>query len=561
VADVEHLLTEAEANASLGQLPQAEVFCREALAKDPGNTRALRLGGWLAAARGNHDAAVEALEKARAAEPEDPQVSALLARSLSALYRYEEAAQLLQDACARTPGRADLHRALGVAYWSLWNYAGAREQFRAASAAEPGDRRHIQNLLFSACYDPDLTPDEVADLHRQWGPRFLAGVRDPGGGSHANPPDPDRPLRVGYLSPDFRKHPVSVFLASLVAYHHPASVVTHCYASVAKPDSVTQALSRVCPNWLDVKGMDDATLARRIRADGIDILVDLAGYTGGSRVSVLGHRPAPIQASYLGYPATTGLPVMDWRLTDGVANPPGTERFYTERLARIEGGLCCYMSPPGAPDPNALPGLNRGRLTFGSLVNLRKVNRKSIALWARVLQAVPDSRLLLFRHSLQAPSQRERYLAEFERNGVDRTRVDIGWELPPPQEGSHFAVYHRVDAVLDTVPFSGHTSTCAALWMGVPVLTLAGDDCAGRLSATVLNMAGLDDFVTETPDAFVDAARRLAADLPALAHLRQTLRGRLSRSRLLNADAFTRSMEAAYRVMWRDWCAKPGAGR
>jgi protein O-GlcNAc transferase len=507
--------------------------------------------------------------RAREARPDDPAVARELARALAARHRHPEAAEVLEEALKHTPEhapehasvRAGLLRALGHARWFLWDYAGARDAFAAAHRADPGGGSDIENLLFAGCYDPDLAPDALAALHREWAPRLLAGVPAPDA-PRPDAPDPDRPLKVGYLSPDFRKHPVSVFLGSVVAFHHPEAVVTHCYSAVAEPDGVTQAFARICPNWHDVTGMDDAALARRVRADGIDILVDLAGFTGGSRVRVLGRRPAPVQVSYLGYPATTGLPVVDWRLTDAVANPEGTDAFYTERLARVAGGLCCYLPPPDAPDPGPPPALKEGRITFGSLVNLKKVNRPTIALWSRVLQAVPGARLLLFRHTFEAPSMRERYLAEFARHGIDPERVEIGWQMPPVEEGHYFAVYRRVDAVLDTLPFNGHTSTCEALWMGVPVLTLAGADFAGRLSASMLRMAGLGGLVTDTPDAFVAAAGRLASDVQALARLRRTLRGHLSRTRLLDAEGCTRAVEAAYRAMWRDWCAgRGGPGR
>jgi protein O-GlcNAc transferase len=554
---VERWYREAADRFRRGDAGGAERLCHQVLAKEPRHAGALVMAGWLAAGSERHEAAVLHLALARELVPDDAYTAFLLGRSLYLVHRFDAATEHLNASLRLNPSNAEAHRALGMTAWEMWDYAGARDRFEAAHRLEPHHRDDVQNLLFAACYDPDLSPAQVRALHDLWGPRYLAGPPAGPVPPHANRPDPDRPLRVGYLSPDFWRTPVSVFLSSIVAYHHPAAVATYCYADVAWPDAVTGAFRQVCPNWRDVHGVDDAGVADRIRADGIDILVEMAGYTGASRLSVVAYRPAPLQVSYLGYPATTGLPMVDWRLTDVVANPPGTDRYYTERLARVEGGFCCYLPPPDAPDPGPPPAARNGYVTFGSFVNTKKVNRHVIALWARVLAALPGSRLFLFRHTLSAPPTRERFLAEFERHGIARDRVRIGWERPPG-DPNYLGLYREVDAVLDTLPFNGHTSTCEALWMGVPVVTRAGADFAGRLSASVLAMAGLAALVADTDDAFVATAARAASDVPGLARLRQGLRDHLRRTRLLDAEACTRALEAAYRGMWRDWCARRG---
>jgi len=559
VADAD-LLARAEDLLRRGEAAAAERLCRKALARAPRDAGALTLSGRAAAARGDRDEAVRRLAEARALAPGDAEPAYRLGHVLWDLFRYDDAAEALGAAARLAPARADAQRSLGHVLWNLWDYAGARERFALAQRLDPDDRTNVHNLLFCACFDPAVGPDALKALHAEWGPRYLARFGPPATAPHDNDPDPGRVLKVGYLSPDFRTHAVASFLGSIVAFHHPESVAAYCYASVARPDAVTAAFRKISPHWRDVHGLDDAAVAERIRADGIDVLVELAGYTKGNRLAVLAHRPAPVQVAYLGYPATTGLAPVDWRLSDAVANPPGTERFYTERLARVEGGFCCYLPRPDLPDPGPLPAGAAGHVTFGSFVNTTKVNPPTIALWARVLQAVPTARLLLFRHTLSAPASRERYLAEFERHGIGPGRVTIGWEVPSPAEGGTFGLYRRVDAVLDTLPFNGHTSTCEALWMGVPVLTLAGADFAGRLSAAVLRMAGLGGLAAATPDEFVALAAGLAADTERLANLRRALRSHMDRSRLADAAACTRSMEAAYRAMWRDWCARRGGG-
>jgi len=295
-----------------------------------------------------------------------------------------------------------------------------------------------------------------------------------------------------------------------------------------------------------------------VRADGIDILVDLAGHTGGSRLAVLALRPAPLQAMYLGYPATTGLSAVDFRLTDAWADPEGSEAHGVEWPLRIEGGFCCYRPPDAAPEVAPLPALATGHVTFGSLTNTIKVNDRVVALWAEVLGAVPNSRLLLRRAAFESAAVRERITNAFAAAGVAPERVDCLTGADTDQAG-YLATYHRIDLGLDTFPYAGHTTTCESLWMGVPVVTLAGGTFVSRVGVSVLSMAGLDDLIAPDAAAFVAIARRLATDLDALAALRANLRERLRGSPLLDAPGFTGRLEAAYRAVWREWCAKrPG---
>jgi len=554
-AEVAGWYREAEARFRRGDRAGAAALCDRVLARAPRHLGALGLGALIRGAGGDLGAAADLLARAREVDPNRPEIAHQLGLAQFELHRYEEAGASFAAALALVPGRADAHRALGHVEWNLGRYGEARDHFARALEAEPADLSNIHNLLYSACYDPDLTGPALADLHREWGRRYLEGLPDPREIRHANPPDPDRALKVGYLSPDFRRHPVTVFLRPVLARHDPAQVETYAYSNVARPDDATAGMRAACAHWRDVTRLDDAALAEQIRADGIDILVDLAGYSGGTRLRVLGRRPAPVQVSHLGYPATTGLSVVDWRLTDAVADPPGTEALYTERLARVGGGFCCYEPLPEMPEPGPPPALTRGHVTFGSLVNTTKVNPAGIALWAQALRAVPEARMLVFRHTLGAESTRARLLSEFARHGIAPERVAIGWELPGHAQGRSFAVYRDVDIVLDVVPFTGHTSTCEALWMGVPVVTLAGTEFRGRLSAAVLHMAGLADWVADTPDAYVAVAARLAGDVTALSRTRAGLRARLSASRLMDAEAHTRALEDAYRAMWRAWCA------
>ncbi len=490
----------------------------------------------------------EAALAALVGDTASPPIWRELARLLFRQYQYHVALHFAERALAVEPDHRDTRFLAGLICDSLCDFAGARDHYGRLEGDDPA----TNNRLFTTCYDPDLSPREVFSAHREWG--ATVPVSSP---RHANPIDPDRPLKVGYLSPDFRKHPVASFMASIMAFHHPQAVITHGYANVSSEDEVTRALRGVCHRWRDVTGLDDRQTAEAVRADGIDILVDLAGLSGGNRLRVLGHRPAPVQVSYLGYPATTGLPTVDYRITDGVANPPDTDALYTEQLVRLDGGFCCWMPPPNAPDSGPLPAARNGHITFGSLVNLKKVNGRTIALWARLLHALPDARLALIRHTLRPAANRRHYLELFARHGIGPERLDLVWEMP--RDGGYLAHYQRVDVVLDTLPFCGHTSSCEALWMGVPVLTLAGADFAGRMGASVMTMLGLNEWVADTESDLLQSAQRLAADVAGLAALRANLRDRMAASPLTAGEPFTRGLEAAYRTMWRSWCLRQTA--
>lgn len=473
-----------------------------------------------------------------------------LGRELHGQYEYRAAAAAFERAIKANPDSRRGHFRLGIERMALHDYAGARAAFE--TSLERQDFAGARSaLLFSLCYDPDLPPAELLAIHRRQGDKLLASCTPHT--RHANDPDPERVIRVGYVSPDFRRHPVSAFIASAIAAHRPEQVEVTCYASVEKPDGLTRALQGIVPRWRDIFNIPDGQAAEQIRADGIDILVDLAGYTSGGRMGLFALKPAPVQVSYLGYPATSGLSTIDYRLTDRVCNPAETEAFYTEKLVRLESGFCCYMPPPDAPEPGPLPAVRNGFITFGCLLNLNKVNPKVIALWARVLKAVPDAKLAVYRHTLRAAPNRERLLTEFAEHGIGPERLTLTWEAP--ENGVYLLRYQEVDVVLDTLPFAGHTSTCEAVWMGVPVLTLKGRTFAGRLSAGVNRLVDLDDFVADTEAAFIDLARAWSGRVDELAKIRAGLRSRMENSPLVVPEPFTRSLEAAYRGMWQTWCA------
>ncbi len=534
-------------------LKEAERLCRRAIRRKPGLADAHNTLGAVLKALGRTKDAEAAFRAALAHAPRHAPTLSNLGNLLSATGRQPEALEAYEAALAADPDNPDTRYNLGNTLFELGRTAEAERCFRAVLALRPDHRRARHNLLFALCHLPEVTPEALLAEHRAQGERLTAAARSQARTGHPNDPDPARRLRVGYLSPDFRRHPVTWFTERVLAHHDPATVEVTAYAHVTEPDDLTAHLTTLVPRWRDVTRLSDEALADRIAADGIDVLVDLGGYTRDSRIDALAFRPAPVQVSYLGYPATTGFPAVGWRVTDAACDPPGAEALYTERLMRLPGLFCCYAPPKEAPPVAPSPAAESGRVTFGSLVNPKKLNPPVIALWARVLEAAPDARLVVFRTTLRDEALRRPYAEAFAAHGLGPDRVTFGWDLP---DENHLGVYARVDACLDTFPFCGHTTTCEALWMGVPTVTLAGRFFAGRMGASLLPAVGLADLVAADADGFVAAAARLAADPAALGELRVGLRERVRSSPLCDAAGFTRHLEAAYRAMWTDWCAE-----
>jgi len=535
-----------------GQWEKAEAHARRALAAQPdhpvahGRLAAVLLGG------GRPEEAEPHARRAVAGQPENPDFQTNLGLAHLRLGRPEEAIACFRRALEIAPGHAEAAGNLGYAYLLALRPDAAAASLRAAVARNPDHAPSWHNLLFSRTYLPELDLEACLAERRAWGDRLRARIGPRPAPPSPGPDEAGRVLRVGYLSPDFRGHPVGFFIAPVIEAHDPATVAVTCYSDVAAPDGLTARVRAAAARWRDVRGRTDAQVANQVRADGIDILVDLAGHAAGTRLGVLAHRPAPLQGGYLGDPLTSGLSTVDFRLTDAWADPPGAERWYSERLVRVEGGFCCYVMPYDAPPVAPLPARQGGGVTFGSLMNPGKINHHVMDLWAQVLRAVPDSRLLLFRHDFHSPWLRERFAAAFAERGLEADRVVC--EGRRGDNRAYLGVYGRIDVALDTFPFCGHTTTCEALYMGVPVVTLAGRCFAERMGASVLHQVGLDDLITADADAFVAAARRLATDPAALAELRAGLRTRMTASRLGDPAGFTAALERAYRDLWTGRC-------
>ena len=424
----------------------------------------------------------------------------------------------------------------------------SESNFRKVLSLDPDSNLAQSNLFISMNYNPVHTPKEIFDAHCRWGERLVS--RAPEDRVFVNVVDPERKLRLGYLSADFCNHPAASFLEPIFEHHDREWFSIICYSQGKICDEKTQTFRRLADDWREINGLTDDDAAELIRRDAIDILIDCTGHMSDNRLPLFARKNAPIQVSWIGYPNTTGLPSVDYRFADNHTDPPGERPLFSEKLVRLENGFCCFAPPHNAPPVAPLPAKEKDAITFGSLHNVARLNDEVIRLWSMVLKTVPSSRLLIFRTTLNAGII-GRLSQIFAAQGIDVARIDFAKTLPP---GGHLAVYDKIDIALDTFPWSGHTTACHALWMGVPVLTLKGNRHAGRMVASVLAYAGMSEFGAASPEEYVGLATRLASDLPGLAALRAGLRERVRTSKLCDGATFTHVVEREYRAMWRSWC-------
>ncbi len=453
------------------------------------------------------------------------------------------------------PDFAAAHSQLGSALAQMGRNGEAVAAHRRAlslslDSAEGQSTLLHSNFLFHLSHDPGLAPEEVFAAHRAFAERFEAPLRGRWP-QHRNLPDPGRMLRVGFVSGDLRAHAVSSFIEPLWAAFDAKQVEIWAYSNHRLEDEVTLRLKGLAHQWRKVVDTSDEDLADRIRQDGIDILFDMSGHSAGHRLLAFARKPAPIQVSWIGNPNTTGLKAMDYYLADRFSAPPGLlDSLFTEKIVRLPA-WAPFRSLDESPAVNDLPALESGVLTFGSFNRGDKLAQEVVALWSRVLNAVPGSRMRL--GSSSDASRTENLAEQFARHGVDRGRLVFH---PRASMTEYLALHHHVDLILDTFPFSGFTVSCHAAWMGVPVLTLAGNTMSSRLGVSIDSSIGLPEFITESEDAFVAQAVQWSRRLPELAALRASLRSRLLASPLCQTQAFARSLEHALRIMWQRWCER-----
>lgn len=532
-------------------LEQAAACYRRAVEIDPEYAKAHNALGGVFHDQGKGKEALAHYRRAVEIEPNYAEALNNSGITLQNLGRLEDAIACYRRAIEIDRDHASARNNLGATLMEQGNIEEAEVELRRAVQLKPDFAGAHSNLLLLMNYRGH-DPHSLYQAHRAWNVQHAK----PLGcdiGPWANNRDPDRRLKVGYVSPDFRLHSVSYFFEPLLECHDRDEVEVFCYADVPRPDPVTERLRGLADHWVSSVGVNDGSLARRIRTDRIDILVDLAGHTGGNRLLVFARKPAPVQVSWLGYPNTTGLDTIDYRLTDAIADPeePTGER-YSEKLFRLPECFLCYRPQDDTPNVAPLPYLAEGFVTFGSFNTLAKVTPEVIAAWAEVLHLVPNSRLLLKSKALADKATQERYMALLRERGAEAGRIELtGW-LPTP--AGHLDLYGRVDIGLDTFPYNGTTTTCEALWMGVPSITRAGSGHAGRVGARILKCVEFGDLVTESVDEYIATAAALAQDVGRLAKLRVELRKRVRNSVLCDKKRFAERVDSAYRKMWQHWC-------
>ena len=503
------------------------------------------------------DEAVESFQQAVKLNGSLPEARAILGQCLMAQHKYDEAWLQLEAALQLRPNYAEALHDMGRLCMELGLLSQAASHYRAALAAKSTPETRT-NLFLLLNYLPETSPEQHFAEHRQWSVCFEQPLR-PAWRPHANNPSPARRLRVGYVSPDFRAHPVTSFIEPILQAHQRENVEVFCYANVAKPDATTRRLQLLADHWRDIHGFDPDKAAELIRQDGIDILVDLAGHTTHNSLLVFARKPAPVQVTWIGYPNTTGLDAIDYRLTDFITDPPGqTEAWHSEQLFRLPKTFSCYGPAADSPAVGPLPALANGFVTFGSFNNFRKLSGPTIELWARILREQPSARLLLKSQGLGEPKTVRRLHEQFARAGVPAARIELAGSWISTNQ--HMEMYNRVDLCLDPFPYNGTTTTCDALWMGLPVVTLIGRTHVARVGVSLVTHLGFPEWAVATPDTYAAKCRKLTGDLPALASLRARLREQMRTSPLCDVGQFIGPLEAAYRAMWQRWCGQPPAG-
>lgn len=575
----EALLNQAEVQLKTRNHAHAARLVDQALTVEPRNLRALSLGAAIIATNGGEkEVALRLINQALKLGPDSPVVLVnaahvfsrygqgdrwrrvcerflqLQPNSVDTLWNLANYYQVKEDdpetaevyyrkVMELAPHLPGLRSNLGNAAKNTGRIEEAMELYREEVRLFPQVTVHFSNYLQSLHYDPAGSPEQIHAEHAAWGRSLEAAI--PADPHHRNDRSPDRRLRIGYVSADFRGHPVGHNLLPLFRHHDHAQFEIHCYSDTRSGDEMTTRLRQHADAWRDTVGLPDAELAARIAQDQIDVLVDLATHSAGTRLGMFVRKPAPLQVTWMAYPGSSGLTRMDYRFTDPVLDPPGaTDHFYTEQSIRLET-FWCFEPPADSPAVRPLPAEKNGYVTFGCLNNFAKVNDALLELWREILEAVPDSRMVL-RLPKGKITARVR-----EKLGVDPARIT---GLPAESRLKYLSYYHRIDLALDPFPYTGHTTTLDGLWMGVPVVTLAGPTIASRGSLSILSNLGLTELAVKSKSDYVALAVALAQDPSRLRELRAGLRGRLERSVLMDANRFARQAEAAYRSIWHKWC-------
>jgi predicted O-linked N-acetylglucosamine transferase (SPINDLY family) len=542
----------------MGRCEVAIAACRQAIALRPDFAEAYSNLSLALADHKEPEAAASAARKAIELRPDFIEAYINLSAVLRLTGEFEEAMAACRHVIGLRPNFALPYANLASLMTEQGFVEEALDYFDRAIVLDPQDSMVRSRRIFALHWDPNRGARAIFEEHQQWNQRHALPLQSEIQ-AHHNDPSLHRQLRIGYVSPNLRQHSVAFFLESLLSSHDPTSMQVFCYSDGLHQDETTARLRGHAAVWHDVTALNDAQLANLIRQDRIDILVDLAGHTAGNRLLTFARKPAPVQVTYLGYANTTGVTTVDYRLTDDYADPPGsTESLHSEELVRLPRTFLCYRACDNAPPVGPSPAAGTGRITFGSFNALIKVNAPLIALWARILEKVPGSRIILKGHARTTAEAHKNILQMFCAHNIAPDRIDIRPRISSQVE--HLRLYDQIDIALDTFPYHGTTTTCEAMWMGVPVITLAGHVHISRVGVSLLSNVGLPDLIARDAEEYVRLAEDLAGNRGRLIELRTSLRQRMIASPLMDAARFAREVENAYRRMWENWCAAQRRG-
>lgn len=537
----------------LGQLTKAEVnFCR-ALELNADFAKAYNNLGSCLNHRGLFLPAIEKYRRALELDPSLYQAQSNMGLALQKIGRLAEAITCFKKTLEINPAFGEAALNLALAYSSMGDLDKSLEGVRRAIELMPDDLQAHSSLLFLHNYRSDSSASELFAEAQYFG-KLVADKAPANTSSWELPADPERCLNIGFVSGDLRTHPVGFFVEGVlaaIASQAPGGLKLYAYSSSFEDDAITERIRKNLEKWTSITGLSDASAQEIIRADKIDILIDLSGHTLYSRLSMFAWRPAPVQVTWLGYFATTGVAAIDYLIADPWTLPPSQEAYFTEKIVRLPETRLCFTPPDEVADCGQLPALKNGHVTFGCFNTLTKMNDEVVALWSRILKALPECKLILMSHQLQDSVVVGKTIGRFKEHGIDERQLQLRGFAP---RAEYLATYNQIDIALDPFPYCGGTTTVEALWMGVPVLTLAGEQFLARQGVGLLMNAGLPEWVADSPDHYVTLAIKHARELSDLALLRTELRSRLLASPIFDAPRFAAHFETTLRDLWRRWC-------
>jgi len=500
---------------------------------------------------GRSEEAIQSYDKAIKLKPDYAQAYNNRGVVLNDLGQLGEAVKSYDKAIKLKSDYAQAYNNRGVVLKDLGQLEESIKSYDKAIKLKPGYSEAYSNLIFTLNYSSKIAPINIFYKHLEFNKRFSQNIFL----KNKSNREIDTKLKIGYVSADFRAHSVAYFFESLLKSHDKHLVEVYCYYNNTREDSTTKRLIDESEHWRSIVNMSDKDVVSLIKQDDIDILVDLSGHTANNRLTMFAYKPAPIQVTWLGYPNTTGLSAIDYRFTDDIADPVGdADNLHSEKLIRLPNGFLCYQGNELAPMNDTLPSLEKGYITFGSFNNLSKITHETIEAWVKVLQSVSNSHILLKSKQFSDAKIKLKYLDIFKQEGISKERIELYSQLPKTED--HLALYNSIDVGLDPFPYNGTTTTCEALWMGVPTITMSGDRHSARVGASIMNHIGLKEFIAFNVDEYVDIAVKFAKNVDYLAKLRGGLRRKMQYSALCDNKTFASNIEQAYKTMWNQYLHK-----